>query len=165
MGNVKQCYFDANNSPSYLPKSYKQRYANFLIKKDDILISMTGTVGKTDYGNVCMINIDNEYFLNQRVGKFEPNRTKLNNYYLLYISNSDSFKTQLFKNSSGGIRQANISVSGIESIEIFLPTVDEQLNLVEKIQEEEKAIEECKKLIEIHKQKINDKIQSIWENK
>ena len=34
--------------------------------------------------------------------------------------------------------------------------------MVSKIEKEEYAIEECRKLIELHKEKINTKIQSIW---
>lgn len=54
-------------------------------------------------------------------------------------------------------------ISEYSNIEIPLPSIDEQNQIVSKIEEEEQAIEQCKKLIEIHKQKINDKIQSIWE--
>ena len=60
--------------------------------------------------------------------------------------------------------QPSISQTSVLEQNILLPSLEIQNQIVEKIQEEEKAIEECKKLIEIHKQKINDKIQSIWGN-
>ena len=48
-------------------------------------------------------------------------------------------------------------------IDILVPrTIEEQKEIVSKIQEEEKTIEECKKLIKLHQEKINTKIQSIW---
>jgi type I restriction enzyme M protein len=68
MGNVKRMFFDYQNSPAFLPKSFKDEYQNYLLKKGDILVSMTGTIGKEDYGNVCMIDIEGDFLLNQRVG-------------------------------------------------------------------------------------------------
>ena len=44
----------------------------------------------------------------------------------------------------------------------MLPTLAEQKQIVAKIEIEEQAIEHCKKLIELHEQKISDKIKSIW---
>lgn len=46
--------------------------------------------------------------------------------------------------------------------EIYKPSLEEQKAIVAKIEEEEKYVDACKKLIEINKQKISDKIKSIW---
>ena len=162
MGNVKRGYFDKNNNPSYLPNNFIDSYEKYILTNGDILISMTGTTGKEDYGNVCMINDDDTFLLNQRVGKFVINSLKLYTKYLYYIAVSDYFRKQIFSNSAGGIRQANISPSGIESIDIYFPPLEEQKAIVAKIEEEEQYVDACKKLIEINKQKISDKIKSIW---
>jgi restriction endonuclease S subunit len=58
--------------------------------------------------------------------------------------------------------QPSISQASILEQCITLPSFDEQNQIVETIQEEEKAIEECKKLIKLHQEKINTKIKSIW---
>lgn len=51
----------------------------------------------------------------------------------------------------------------VENYEIFIPNkLAEQKEIVAKIEEEEQAIEQCKKLIELHEQKISNKIKSIW---
>lgn len=162
MGNVKRCCFDYNNNPSYLPTTFVNDYEKYILRKNDLLISMTGTNGKEDYGNVCQVNTDKIYLLNQRVGKFHINYDKILNQFLYYIATGDNFRKQIFSNSSGGVRQANISPSGVENIIIHLPPLEEQKAIVTKIEEEEKYVDACKKLIEINKQKISDKIKSIW---
>ena len=58
--------------------------------------------------------------------------------------------------------QAGIKGSDLSQIMVIKPTLDEQNRIVSKIEQEEKAIEECKKLIKIHQEKINSKLQSIW---
>lgn len=62
---------------------------------------------------------------------------------------------------TGGLKR--VAKDYVENYEFLAPPdIDTQRETVLKIQEEEKAIEECKKLIELHQEKINTKIQSIW---
>ena len=164
MGNVKQHFFDINNNPSFLPYAFENVYKNYILHKDDILISMTGTNGKEDYGNVCKVDKDEKLLLNQRVGKFVIKSENILNNFLYYIALSKEFRKQIFANSSGGIRQANISSSNIENIDIPLPPLEEQKAIVAQIEQEEQYVDACKKLIEINQQKISNKINSIWNN-
>jgi type I restriction enzyme M protein len=162
MGNVKSMFFDYQNSPSYLPEKYAAQYSNFLLRKGDILISMTGTIGKEDYGNVCRIDIDGHFLLNQRVGKFEINIDKLDPSFIYYFSNSEQFRRSLFGNSSGGVRQANISNKGIESIIIPLPPLEIQQQIVAQIEREQALVNASKELIALFEQKIKDRIARVW---
>jgi type I restriction enzyme M protein len=162
MGNVKRMFFDWENSPSYLPLNYLEEYPNYIIEKGNLLISMTGTVGKEDYGNVCQIDIEKQFLLNQRVGKFEIRLDKLDNQYLYYITQNEYFRKQLFANSSGGVRQANISNKGIESIKIPLPPLETQKQIVAHIEKEQELVNANKELIKIFEQKIKDSIAKVW---
>lgn len=162
MGNVKQMFFDWENSPSYLPVNYLDDYPNYVLVKGDLLISMTGTVGKEDYGNVCQIDLDNKFLLNQRVGKFEIQSNELDRQYLYFVSQTDHFRKQLFANSSGGVRQANISNKGIESISIPFPEIEIQRQIVAQIEKEQELVNASKQLIDIFEQKIKDRIAKVW---
>jgi type I restriction enzyme M protein len=162
MGNVKRMSFDYQNSPSYLPAEFKQQFTNYIIRKGDLLISMTGTVGKEDYGNVCMIDVDDDFLLNQRVGKFEFTTENIVPKFIYYISITDEFRRSLFANSSGGVRQANISSKGIESVQVPIPPVDVQRKIIEKLDKEQTAVDSSSLLIDIFTQKIKDRIAKVW---
>jgi type I restriction enzyme M protein len=162
MGNVKSMQFDYLNNPKYLPKSYLETNKSYVLKKGDILISMTGTVGKEDYGNVCMVDVEGDFLLNQRVGKFEITNANLDKDFLYLCANQDWFRKQIFKNSSGGVRQSNISNKGIEAIEIPFPAIDIQRQIVTQIENEQILVNSNKELIEIFKQKIKDRIAKVW---
>ena len=162
MGNVKEMFFDKDNSPSYLPISYLEEHPNYVLEKGDLLVSMTGTVGKEDYGNVCQIDVDDKFLLNQRVGKFEIKTEELHQQYLYYVAQTESFRKQLFANSSGGVRQSNISNKGVESILIPLPPIATQTTIVIQIEKEIEFVNGNKQLIEIFEQKIKDKISKVW---
>lgn len=159
--NVKQGFFDKENNPSYLPINFKEQFSSFLLKKDDILISMTWTVWKTDYWNVCLVDWW-EYLLNQRVWKIQTMWNKLMSKFLYYISFNAIFKEQLFTFSTWWIRQANISNNQIKQIKIPLPSLEEQKEIVERIEKEQALINANKEIIKIFDEKIRTIIQKVW---
>jgi type I restriction enzyme M protein len=162
MGNVKKSFFDPENKPAFLPKNFLDKYGKFILHKGDLIVSMTGTTGKDDYGNVCRVNKDDSFFLNQRVGKFIFLNDDLIQSFFYFYFITDQFKNDLLRHSSGGVRQANISSNGIKKVQIPLPSKQIQKEIVQKIEEERKVIEGNKKLIEIYTQKIQDRINKVW---
>jgi len=161
MGNVQRGKLELDKNISYYPKDLEEEFEKYLLKYGDILISMTGTQGKEDFGNVCMVDAHNKLFLNQRVGKFEVNNSNICREYLYYILQMDIFRKQVFKNASG-VRQGNISKIDLESFSIPLPILATQQQIVVKINEEMAIVDQNKRLIGIFEQKIKDKISEVW---
>jgi type I restriction enzyme M protein len=162
MGNVKKMLFDHQNSPVFLPNSFKNDYRSYVLEKGDILISMTGTIGKEDYGNVCMIDIEGDFLLNQRVGKFEIDTSKLNPLFIYYVAQSEQFRSSLFSHSSGGVRQANISNKGIEEVKIPLPSLTTQQAIVAEIEAEQTLVAANRELIARFEKKIQNTLARVW---
>jgi type I restriction enzyme S subunit len=105
-----------------------------------MVISLTGTVGKSDYGNICILdNSYEEYYLNQRNAKLEI-LEKLDKYYLSKVLKFDSIKSKL-TNISRGVRQANISNKDIENLQIPIPPLSLQQEFAKRIEliEQQKA--------------------------
>lgn len=67
--------------------------------------------------------------------------------------------------SRQAVNQTNFNGTLLAQTDIYLPSLEEQKAIVTKIKEEEKYVDACKKLIEINKQKISNKIESIWNSK
>ena len=67
--------------------------------------------------------------------------------------------------SRQAVNQTNFNGTLLAQTDIYLPSLEEQKTIVTKIKEEEKYVDACKKLIEINKQKISNKIESIWNSK
>lgn len=63
--------------------------------------------------------------------------------------------------NSAGI--ALINNNDINGVDIFIPSLEEQQKIVAEIEKEEQMVNSCKQLIELYKQKIDNKIKSIWE--
>ncbi len=131
MGNLYAGELDLSRSPVYysendLDDSIKKRA---LINDGDILITLTGTKYKRDYGYAVRIDNPNSLLVNQRILCLTPkNEIKTN--YLLYYLHSNMFRDVFFSNETGGVNQGNVSSKFVESISFRLPTLPEQQEIV-----------------------------------
>jgi len=145
--NIKDGGIDLSKT-IYINEKYLNRLENFLLNDKDILIAMTGaTIGKV--GRIYQNDL--HAFLNQRVGKFIIDKTKINPDYLFYILQFEIFTDQIKKLSLGG-SQPNISPGSIEEIKIPLPPLSIQnkiVDIMQKTYQEKKEKEaEAGKLLE-----------------
>ena len=99
-----------------------ERYAMY---PGDLVMSLTGTVGKDDYGNVCILGNDYDmYYLNQRNAKLEI-KEGIDKYYLLQLLKFEQIKKKL-TGISRGVRQANILNRDILNLVVPLPPIELQ---------------------------------------
>lgn len=115
----KGCIKDDN--PKYVPADRKGEFSRYMLESGDILISLTGNVGRVGV-------IDQELLpavLNQRVGALKIKNESIVPAYLYQLLNSDNFERDAVKNSKG-IAQLNLSSKWIEEYQIPLPPLSEQ---------------------------------------
>jgi type I restriction enzyme M protein len=94
--------------------------------------------------------------------KFRPNTKKALPLYLSYVFKSEDF-IQICKSfGQRAVNQASIRVSDLREIEIPLPPIEEQEELVKKLQKLYKEIEYKKKEVEVKENEINDELNFIW---
>lgn len=143
IGNINSGFFKKDNISFYKYDSSLRKYE---IYPNDLVISMTGTVGKEDYGNICIIPFDYElYYLNQRNAKLIVNDS-YNSLFLSYVLKDNKVKCELTKNSKG-VRQANISNNDILNLNLISPPIHLQQQFASKIEAIEKQKELIKKSI------------------
>lgn len=119
ISNVKNGYLDltSNNFVEHLPEDIQPHQ---ILQKGDILISMTGNVGR-----VCKVYCDN-CLLNQRVGLVDVYSSDVDKNFIYTILTSDRFEKSMIENGQGAA-QANIGNKDIEGYCFFCPpTLQEQ---------------------------------------
>lgn len=114
-----------DNDPIYYKEENK--LDKYKLKNDDILISLTGNVGRVGLVNTEILPA----YLNQRVGCLRIKTTEVLPKYLYYILNTEKFENDCI-NASKGIAQLNLSTEWVKEYEIDIPTIDEQLETVKK---------------------------------
>lgn len=153
IGNINSGYFQPTNMVYWHDDSTLERYK---MHPGDLVISLTGTVGKNDYGNVCILGNDySEYYLNQRNAKLELNET-LNGIYLSELLKFPQIKGRL-TGISRGIRQANISNKDILSLPILIPPISLQKQFaafVERVEWQKQTVQQSLEKLELMKKAL-----------
>lgn len=153
IGNINSGYFQPTNMVYWHDDSTLERYK---MHPGDLVISLTGTVGKNDYGNVCILGNDySEYYLNQRNAKLELNET-LNGIYLSELLKFPQIKGRL-TGISRGIRQANISNKDILSLPILIPPISLQKQFaafVERVDQQKQTVQQSLEKLELMKKAL-----------
>lgn len=137
IGNLYQNDFLLDRQPTFLPEHYLEEYKEWVIEYGDILISMTGTLGKRDYGYAIQNDkTDGMFLLNQRVSRIRFNENKLQKELGLHILRSNYYLDQLFLLPTG-TKQGNLSTEQVLSISIIFPkSLSEQNQIVQFIEAE-----------------------------
>lgn len=121
IGNVTTGGLNLEKAPAFLPKTYLEQYREFSLRSADLLISLTGTVGKEDFGNAVLVKEERSLLLNQRVLAIRSAHSK----FLSEFFRTRIFLDQFFKLAKGQ-RQANVSTVDFKGILVPFPPVNEQ---------------------------------------
>ncbi|EGO2699333.1 restriction endonuclease subunit S, partial [Enterococcus faecalis] len=133
LGNVKNNKMVLGASPIFISEQDAKESLDYKIFEDDILVTMTGTKGKTDFFYTTKINSfdleDNELFLNQRVGIIRPISSGVSPDFLNHALKEGEIKKYVFNSATGTANQSNISTVTINNILIPVPPIEEQLKI------------------------------------
>mgnify|MGYP000475117251 CR=1 FL=1 len=142
IGNINSGFFKPVNLVYWEDDNTLNRYKMY---PGDLVMSLTGTVGKDDYGNVCILGNDYDvYYLNQRNAKLELQDT-INKYYLSMLLKFEPVKKKL-TGISRGVRQANISNKDILNLMVPIPPIELQNQFaafVEQIDKSKVAVQKA----------------------
>ena len=156
IGNINSGHFLPVNMVFWPEDSALIRYKVF---PGDLVMSLTGTVGKDDYGNICILRTDyDEYYLNQRNAKLSIGVT-LNKYYFSELLKFPRIKKHL-TGISRGVRQANISNKDILTLHVPIPPIVLQERFAVFVEEADKsklAIQKSLENLEILKKALMQK--------
>jgi len=132
MGNLYNNKLDLSRSPIFLPKDYEAKLIErYSTQKGDILLSLTGTKYKRDYGFAIEINTNEKLLINQRILCIRPS---INSKYLLYLLRDNIFRDQFFALETGGVNQGNVGVTNLAKIALEIPSVQEQQEIVHRVE-------------------------------
>ena len=168
-------YVQENGYPLITSKNLKNGFIDFsetnLVSKDDldkinerslvddgdIIMPMIGTIG-----NPVIVNKNRDFAIkNVALVKFYT-KSQVINIYVKEILDSESFSSH-FQNQSSGSTQKFISLGFIRNLEIPLPPLEIQQEIVAKIEAERKVVDGCHELIKTYEDKIKRVIDKVWE--
>lgn len=133
----------------------QKKELEYLIQKNDILITLTGTTNKKDYGYTVQIEKPKKLLLNQRCALIRA--SKVNEKYLFYLLNSNDFLKQFYASSTGGTgNQTNVSINDMLDFKVYISNENDQLKISNILNALDKKISTQIKIIELKQSLIKD---------
>ena len=141
-----------DNDPKYYDISKIKELKNYILKENDLLISLTGNVGRVGLLPKKLLPAG----LNQRVGCLRIKDEKnVSIEYLYQYFNSYNFERDCINNSKG-IAQKNLSTEWLKNYKVSIPNLNEQNRIVNEL----KKIQRLKNLKEQQLKELNQLIKS-----
>ena len=151
IANVQKGYV-VDVDPQYYPVETESEIKDYMLNEGDILISLTGNVGRVGLlpGSMCPAA------LNQRVGCLRPNKSIISRVFMFATLNMDNFEADCIE-ASNGSAQLNMSTEWLKKYEILVPpfAVQEKFSdFVNQIEKSKFALQEAIKDLDALSKKI-----------
>jgi len=141
----------------FIDKNKFNEMRRFQVFPGDLLVSCSGTMGKT----AIVPQNCKQGIINQALLKLTPRKDKLITKFLKMVLEADFIQNRHFKDQSGSSIQNVASVRVLKKIKIPLPSLGIQKQLVAEAEKEEEIITTNKKLIELMERKIEKVLNEI----
>ena len=129
------------------------------LKTGDVVMVMSDVPNGRALAKCFLVDKNDTYTLNQRIGLFRPKEIRALDPAFLYFQLNRNLYLLKFDNHQS---QTNLRMDQILDCPFYLPPLEIQKQIVAKIEEERKVVEANKKLIDLFQQKIEAKIKSIY---
>jgi type I restriction enzyme S subunit len=158
IGNVQDGVFNIDDCDK-ISKKRLQLFSKYLLKDGDVLMSLTGNIGR-----VIVVSNTKELLLqNYRVGKFIPKG--VNNKFLAYCLAFPGTTKQLSLNSNQ-TSQANFGKQDFDKIRIHIPTNKKtQEDIAQILSDMDNEIQELEKQLDKYKMMKQGMMQSLLTGK
>ena len=120
--------FIVDDDPKYYPSKEMQGLNQYILKENDLLMSLTGNVGRVGLLQKELLPAA----LNQRVACLRIKDSSLSLRFLFHWLNSTVFEQDAIFSASG-IAQKNLSTEWLKSYKIGIPPLSEQQHIIEEL--------------------------------
>lgn len=147
IANVERGRLNLAESPTFIHQVEEKIKEKYRLQAGDLLISLTGTRRKRDYGFVALVQDEAGLLLNQRVARlrFQP---PLDPRFFLLALQSDHFLNRFFAYETGNVGQGNVRMAAIIRETVPVPPLAEQTRIVAAAKQRFAGIERLETAIE-----------------
>jgi type I restriction-modification system DNA methylase subunit/restriction endonuclease S subunit len=152
-----------NNSNLELVDISNKEIERFSLKHND-LVFVRSSVKEQGVGFVSLINKTEDeqpLVFCGFVIKCSPDTSQVNPQFLLYLLRTEEYRLKIIAQSSRATI-TNISQTAIQDLDIFLPPLELQNEIVAQVNDEYKTIARCRKLKAKTQAKIKQLVNSLW---
>ena len=144
----------------YIDAARFEMLKKFEIQENDILLTCAGTLGK-----IAIVPKEHERgIINSVLMRLRVKNNALLPQYLKYLLESEMMQNELLNQSLGTSIKNMRAGKEIKQLLIPVPSIEEQQDIVDQLEQERIMIEGQKQIIEIFEKKTQDRLNSLWRN-
>jgi len=160
IGNVKMGRLELDTHPSYIDQVPAEIQEKYLLKNNDIVITLTGTRRKRDYGFAAIVKSQKNLLLNQRVARLRFSSLLDADYFLIALQSED-FRNYFFKYETGNVGQGNVGMQAIMLGPVAVPPLAEQRRIVAEVERRLSVVQELEGTLAVNLARAERLRQSI----
>lgn len=147
IGNVARGKLNLAEKPTFIMKVEDKVREKYRLEPGDLLITLTGTRRKRDYGFVALVGAEAGLLLNQRVARlrFQP---PLDPRFFLLALQGEHFQNCFFQYETGNVGQGNVRIAALIREAVPVPPLAEQARIAAEVDRRFAAAEHLERVIE-----------------
>ena len=149
MANVKMSKINLSQQPSFISEVKPDIVEKYSLNTGDVIVTLTGTRKKRDYGYVAVVHSNAKILLNQRLARLRPYKGLIPK-YLEIAMQSEVYRNRFFSYETGNVGQGNVGMGTVTKEPIAFPPYQEQQKIVEEIESRLSVAEEIEETIDIN---------------
>jgi len=162
IANVERGRLNLAERPTFINQVEEHIKKKYRLRPGDLLISLTGTRRKRDYGFVALVHDEAGLLLNQRVARLRFH-APLNPHFFELALQGDHFLNRFFAYETGNVGQGNVRITAIIQEAVPVPPLAEQARIVAVVEQRFTAVERLETVIETNLKRARSLRQAILE--
>ena len=133
MGNVRMGRIDLSQRLSFIAEVDQDVVDKYQLLDGDVVITLTGSRKKEDYGYVALVKDAASLLLNQRIARLRSTGGILPAFLQLVMQSKD-FRKRFFSYETGNVGQGNVGMTAITKESIPVAPIAEQKRIVAEVE-------------------------------
>ena len=164
MANIKMGILDLSERPAFVDDADPEVLKKFSLRSGDLLVTLTGTRKKRDYGFVVTLEQPTRsLLLNQRIARLRPYRPILPR-YLQIVMQDPVYRDRFFSHETGNVGQGNVGMAAITVEPVAIAPLAEQHKIVSEFERLTSIIHALEQTIDLAFKKADRVRQSILKD-
>ncbi|MDP1947273.1 MAG: restriction endonuclease subunit S [Nitrospirota bacterium] len=160
MANIRMGRIDVSQRPSFIQDVDADVVAKYGLIDGDLVVTLTGTRKKQDYGYVAVIRHEKGLLLNQRIARLRPADGVLPQFLALALQSED-YRNRFFDYETGNVGQGNVGMGAVTKVPILLAPLAEQEQIVAEVERRLSVIDELEVAVQANLTRADRLRQSI----
>jgi type I restriction enzyme, S subunit len=160
MANVRMGKIDLTQRPSFIRDVAPEIVEKYRLQQGDLVVTLTGTRKKRDYGYVAVIKHGKDLLLNQRIARVRPLSSVLSSFLQLAMQ-TEHYRNRFFSHETGNVGQGNVGMAAVTKEVIILPPLAEQKRIVAEVERRLSVADQLEAVVNANLQRATRLRQSI----